>query len=166
MERRSSCLRGAPAGTLGCSPLGSTQVPAQLKTQPYGSRLFFGKKGEVSPSKTQGSKVTEERPAVAWAQSPGAHPRAARCHQLSVQDSLHLSLPSASTSMEDCFRPPKTQGQSCSACVAVSCCGQRQTARLSCSHSKQAAETYRLLNFRLMANRATRPQKAAGVQHK
>ena len=53
---------------LGCFPPGSTQVPGQLKSRPYGSRLLFGRKGEVSASKTQGSRVTEERLAVSRTQ--------------------------------------------------------------------------------------------------
>lgn len=120
MWQRSSCLRGAPAGTLGCSPLGSAQVPAQLKTQPYGSRLFFGKKGEVNPSKTQGSKVTEERPAVApgpesWNPSKGRQVSPAHNSEFTTCPS-----PLPSTSSEDGFQPPKNQRQSCSACVLVS----------------------------------------------
>ncbi|XP_045043058.1 voltage-dependent calcium channel gamma-2 subunit [Desmodus rotundus] len=47
------------------------KVPAQLKIRPYGSRLLYGKKGEIDPSETQRSKVTEKRLAVSQTQSLG-----------------------------------------------------------------------------------------------
>lgn len=72
-------------------------IPGQLKTRPYGSKLLFGKRGEVRPPMPRQGKDTEQRLAVPWTQSPGTYPELPgvtstqhRIHQLPAPDTCYL----------------------------------------------------------------------------